>query len=243
VKLSERTPTIDCLTDGKEPTFRQWQASINDRLEINSDHYRTERARMALVWGHTSGLAKEYLELQYLSESDDQQFKDAEEMIDLLKSFFISGNEQAESRSAFHRLQMEKGESFPSFKAKFLSAAIKGSVSKSEWSFYLWEKITPSLRVPNLGFRRSWKDEFAPMVEHLTAFDTERRNTPVSATSDLSKTTTHRQNADKRPEQLPQRSGTRTLEQSQSQPTVPRTTPFRPSPGIDRAPSSTPPSS
>jgi hypothetical protein len=62
VKLSERTPTIDCLTDGKEPTFRQWQASIKDRLEINSDHYRSERARMALVWGHTSGLAKEYLE-------------------------------------------------------------------------------------------------------------------------------------------------------------------------------------
>jgi hypothetical protein len=36
VKLSERTPTIDCLTDGKEPTFRQWQASIKDRLDINS---------------------------------------------------------------------------------------------------------------------------------------------------------------------------------------------------------------
>jgi hypothetical protein len=53
-------------------------------------------------------------------------------MIDLLKSFFISGNEQAESRSAFHRLQIERGEAFPSFKAKFLSAAIKGSVSKSE---------------------------------------------------------------------------------------------------------------
>jgi hypothetical protein len=61
----------------------------------------------------------------------------AEEIIDLLKSFFISGNEQAESRSAFHRLQMERGEAFPSFKAKFLSAAIKGSVSKLEWSFYL----------------------------------------------------------------------------------------------------------
>jgi hypothetical protein len=70
VKLSERTLTIDCLTDGKEPTFRQWQASIKDRLEINSDHYWSERARMALVWGHTSGLAKEYLEPQYLSESD-----------------------------------------------------------------------------------------------------------------------------------------------------------------------------
>ena len=241
VKLSERTPTIDCLTDGKEPTFRQWQASIKDRLDINSDHYRSERARMALVWGHTSGLAKEYLEPQYLSESHAQQFKDAEEMVDLLQSFFISGNEQAESRAAFHRLQMEKGETFPSFKAKFLSAAIKGAVSKSEWSFYLWEKITPSLRVPNLGFKRSWKGEFAPMVEHLTAFDMERRNTPVTANSDLSKTTPYRQNADKKLEQLPHRSGPQTLEQSRTQTTVSRSTPFRPSPGINRAPSLTPP--
>jgi hypothetical protein len=239
-KLSERTPTIDCLTDGKEPTFRQWQASIRDRLDINSDHYRSERARMALVWGHTSGLAKEYLEPQYLSESDNLRFKDAEEMIDLLKSFFISGNEQAESRTAFHRLQMEKGETFTSFKAKFLSAAIQGSVSKSEWSFYLWEKITPSLRVPNLGFRRSWKDEFAPMVEHLTAFDMERRNTPVTANSDHSKKTPYRQNSDKRTDLVRPRPGAHTLVQPQPQTTVPRTSPFRPSPGINRAPSRTP---
>jgi hypothetical protein len=243
VKLSERTPTIDCLTDGKEPTFRQWQASIKDRLEINSDHYRSERARMALVWGHTSGLAKEYLEPQYLSESDTQRFKSAEAMIDLLKSFFISGNEQAESRSAFHRLQMERGETFPSFKAKFLSAAIKGSVSKSEWSFYLWEKITPSLRVPNLGFKRSWTDEFALMVEHLTAFDIERRNTPVTAISDPGKTTPHRQHSDKGPKQLPTRLAQETSEQSRPHMTVSRSTPFRPSPGINRAPSRTPPTS
>jgi hypothetical protein len=243
VKLSECTPTIDCLTDGKEPTLRQWQASIKDQLDINSDHYQSKRAQMALVWGHMSGLAKEYLEPQYLSESDDQWFKSAEEMIDLLKSFFISGNEQAESQAAFHRLQMERGETFPSFKTKFLSAAIKGAVSKSEWSFYLWEKITPSLRVPNLGFKCSWKGEFAPMVEHLTAFDMECQNTPITATSDLSKTTPHCQNANKRLEQLPHRSGTQILEQSQQQTTVSCTTPFQPSPGTNRAPLLTPPTS
>ena len=48
-KLSERTPAIESLGDGKEPTFLQWQASIRDRLEINSDHYRSKRARIALV--------------------------------------------------------------------------------------------------------------------------------------------------------------------------------------------------
>jgi hypothetical protein len=79
------------------------------------------------------------------------------------------------------------------------------------------------------------------MVEHLTAFDMESRNTPVTATSDLSKTTPLRQNADKRPELLPHRSGTQILEQSRQQTTVSRTTPFRPSPGINRAPSLTPP--
>jgi hypothetical protein len=240
VKLSERTPTIDCLTDGKEPTFRQWQASINDRLDINSDHYQSERARMALVWGHTSGSAKEYLEPQYLSDSDSQQFRNAEEMIDLLKSFFISGNEQAESRAAFHRLQMEKGETFPSFKARFLSTAIKGSVAKSEWAFYLWEKITPSLRVPNLGFRRFWKHDFALMVEHLTAFDMERRNTPLTPLVDLSKTIPHRQSPEKRPEPYQRRTSNLPSEPSRPLIVGSRPSPFRPSPAINRAPSLTP---
>ena len=97
-------------------------------MEINSNHYRTVRARMALVWGHASGLAKEYLEPQYLSDDDANRFRTAEEMIQLLKSYFVTGNEQAESRAVFDKLQMDKAETFPAFKSRFLSAAIKGQV-------------------------------------------------------------------------------------------------------------------
>jgi hypothetical protein len=129
---SEKTPTIEELSDGHDPTFKQWQASIQDRLSINSDHYRTERERMALVWGHTSGLAKEYLEPRYLSDTDTDRFNTAETMIELLKSYFITGNEIAESRWNFDRLYMGEDESFASFKARFLSAAVKGQVPKSE---------------------------------------------------------------------------------------------------------------
>ena len=203
-KLTERTPAITALSDGSQPTFRQWQASIKDRLDINSDHYRSERARMALVWGHTEGLAKEYLEPRYLY--DDKRFANAEEMITLLETFFLSGNEQAEQRSAFHRLQMEKGETFPAFKARFLSTAIKGHVSESEWFFYLWEKITPNLRVPNLGFKLNWNNDFAQMVRHLTAFDMERRNAPVSVASDHPKSG-NAQRAEKKVEPYPSRTG------------------------------------
>ena len=179
-KLSERTPNIEVLSDGSNPTFQQWRASIQDRLEINLDHYRSVRARMALVWGYTSGLAKEYLEPQYLSEDDTNRFRTAEEMISLLKSYFVTGNEQAESRAVFNKLYIDKLETFPVFKSKFLSAAIKGHVPQSEWFHYLWTKLTPALRVPNLGFKQQWNNSFARMVEHLTAYDMERRNNPTA---------------------------------------------------------------
>lgn len=182
-RRSEKTPNIDDLSDGKDPTFRQWQASIQDRLEINADHYRTERERMALVWGHTTGLAKGYLEPQYLSDTTQEQFKNAEQMVELLKSYFITGNEIAESRAVFDRLQMSKDETFALFKARFLSAAVRGQVPKSEWFHYLWTKITPSLRVPNLGFKHQWKNSFEQMVEHLTAYDMERKNHPIPSLS------------------------------------------------------------
>jgi hypothetical protein len=179
IKLSERTPSIDSLSDGVEPTFLQWRASIRDRLDINADHYRNERARMALVWGHTASTAKEYLEPQYLATSDSLRFKNAEEMIELLASFFLSGNEAAEYRTAFQRLEMTSKETFPAFKARFISAAIRGRVHRDEWAMYLWEKITASLRAPNIGFKHLWNNSFDQMVSHLTAFDMERRNTPI----------------------------------------------------------------
>ena len=77
------------------------------------------------------------MELGYLSESPEAQFTDADAMIYLLKQYFLTGNEDAEYRNAFHRLQIEKGESFATFKARFLSAAFQGKVKQDEWFFYL----------------------------------------------------------------------------------------------------------
>jgi hypothetical protein len=38
-KLLERTPKIELLNNGVSLTFCQWQASIQNRLDINSDYY------------------------------------------------------------------------------------------------------------------------------------------------------------------------------------------------------------
>lgn len=183
---TEKTPNIEDLNDGKNPTFRQWQASILDRLEVNADLYRNERARMALVWGHTRDLAKEYLEPRYLSDEPEERFQNAEQMVDLLRSYFVTGNEQAESRVLFDRLHMTKEETFPAFKSRFLSTAVKARVPRSEWFHYLWNKLTPGLQIPNVGFRSQWNNSFEKMVSHLSEYDMARRALPNHST--LSKT-------------------------------------------------------
>ncbi|ELR03746.1 hypothetical protein GMDG_06376 [Pseudogymnoascus destructans 20631-21] len=142
-KKSTISEKILPLSDGVEHTFLQWSASIRDRLVVNEDHYLTDVSRRALIWGTMTGLAKTYLEPQYLSTTHG--FCSAEEMMDLLGSYYLTGNETEQARNLFDDLQMgEKGhasETFPEFKAHFQSAAITGQVSESEWFRYMWNKI------------------------------------------------------------------------------------------------------
>lgn len=172
-RKSVLTEKIQPLDAGTDPTFIQWKISVQDRLDVNSDHYQTERSRKALVWSATTGRAKEYLEPRYQSESHG--FVTAEEMLNLLSTYFLTGNETNEKRRAFHILRMHDNHSFPEFKAKFISLAIQSRVAESEWFFYCWEKITERLRYASAPVKIFWGDDFNKMVEHLTVLDNERR--------------------------------------------------------------------
>jgi hypothetical protein len=183
---TQLTEKISPLNDGTDPPFKQWRASVQDRLEVNADHYCTERSRKALVWGSTTGVAREYLEPQYLSET--HTFETAQEMIQLLESYYLTGLETETSRNAFHDLHMNDkgnaGESFPQFKARFQSAAIKGEVAKSEWFFYMWNKLSVPLRIATTPVKIQWNNDYQVMVNHLTAVDAERkRNQELNFTS------------------------------------------------------------
>ncbi|KFY13886.1 hypothetical protein V491_06232, partial [Pseudogymnoascus sp. VKM F-3775] len=90
------------LSDGIEHTFIQWSASIRDRLVVNEDHYQTDVSRRALIWGTTTGLAKTYLEPRYLSTT--QGFRSADEIMDLLGSYYLTGNKTEQARNLFDDL-------------------------------------------------------------------------------------------------------------------------------------------
>src|SRR5271156_1411746 len=98
-------------------------------------------------------------------------------MIDLLESYFRTGFESEESRSQFYQLRIgDKGfETFPAFKARFISLATLGGVSESEWPYFLWDKLTPRLREAAIPAKTSWQGSFTKMTSHLTSIDYERR--------------------------------------------------------------------
>ena len=180
-KKSTISEKITPLSDGVEHTFLQWSASIRDRLVVNEDHYPTDISRRALIWGTTTGLAKTYLEPQYLSNTHG--FQSADEMMDLLSSYYLTGNETEQARNLFDDLQMgeegHEGETFPEFKARFQSAAITGQVAESEWFRYMWNKLTPKFRSRVAVMKSQWKGNYHPMVRDLTAFDQERLRSRV----------------------------------------------------------------
>jgi hypothetical protein len=186
-RKSQLTEKITPLDDGVSPTFRQWRASLLDRLEVNSDHYPTPRSRLALVWGTTTGKAREYLEPRYLSDS--HPFQEAVEMITLLSTYYLTGLEADHARNEFHDMSMgngkgNAGETFSEFQSRFLSLAIRGNVAESEWFFYLWQKLTPQLRATTTSWKSQWNGNYHTMVTHLLSIDTERRrNSELSGSS------------------------------------------------------------
>jgi len=107
--------------------------------------------------------------------SEEYPFSTAEQMIDLLATYFLTGNETELARNDFHDLLMGRDETFPEFKARFMIQAITGAVSESEWYYYMWNKINTSLRKATLSQKITWNGNFNDIVNHLTFADIERR--------------------------------------------------------------------
>jgi hypothetical protein len=67
---STKLPDPDQLDDGQNPSFKSWLAEIRSKFNVNHNHYNTESARMAYIFSHTTGMAKEYLQPRYKSDNN-----------------------------------------------------------------------------------------------------------------------------------------------------------------------------
>lgn len=75
------------LIDGTDPTFDNWKLQLQDKLEVNVDHFPNTRAQMAYVFGRTGGDAQTHLRPRYAQDSADL-FLSEGEIIDYLSSIY-----------------------------------------------------------------------------------------------------------------------------------------------------------
>jgi hypothetical protein len=102
------------LTDGTDPTFENWKIQLQDKLTVNADHFETEEARKAYVFGRTGMDAQTHLRPRYADDSVNP-FKSAEDMIGHLASIYEDPHKVQNARYDYRSLRMKTTEKFTEF--------------------------------------------------------------------------------------------------------------------------------
>ena len=70
-RLSSKINSSDKLTDDVTPKAKHWLISMVNKLTVNNDHFKTELAKIAFIWGRIDGLAQSILKPCYTSTNSD----------------------------------------------------------------------------------------------------------------------------------------------------------------------------
>jgi len=163
-KLADPLP----LTDGIEPAFASWKLQIQDKLEVNADHFLTERSRMAYVFNRTGGNAQAHLQPKY--EDTTNPFLSATEMITFLTSIYEDLYKVQNARLDYRSLTMRVSENFTTFQTRFLHLAGQAQIPIVDQMPDLYEKLTDNLQRAVLAFYTS-APSLQAFMNHCQAID------------------------------------------------------------------------
>jgi Zinc knuckle len=115
------------------------------RLEVNADHFLTEKARKAHVFNRTKGNAKDHLIPRYDPDSPEP-FTTAEEMIDHLETYYSNRFKVQNARADYRGLNMKSTETFTVFYTRFSHLAGRAQIPIDDWIPDLFDKLTVRLQ-------------------------------------------------------------------------------------------------
>jgi Zinc knuckle len=144
-KRSAKITDPPILTDGIDPTFENWKLQLQDKLEVNADHFPTERARRAYVFSRTGGDAQTHLRPRYTNTSVNP-FESAEDMIQHLASIYEDPFKVQNARLDYKALMMKPSEKFTEFQTKFLHLAGQAQIPEADLMPDLFDKLTLDLQ-------------------------------------------------------------------------------------------------
>ena len=143
-KRTPKLPDVDVLTDGKSvPTWEEWIHKIHDKLEVNHDHFATERAKIAYVCGRTAGHAASHLYARRRKDSKNPYTLVDEVLADLSRHFDDPDRRKNAVRD-YHRL-MQGTKTFHEFYSEFTRLASYLDNTEQTLLDDLERKIAPRL--------------------------------------------------------------------------------------------------
>ena len=153
-KRSAKFPDPPILEDGEKPTFRIWNAQIQNKLRINADWYThddpevEEQSKVAYIQTRTDGKAAKHLYTWLEDKQDGNERIYVEDVIQCLENLFEDPDRRLKARHELKKTKMSFFGDFNEFQSEFLRLAMVARTPRDQWKEELHDKLYDSLRVP-----------------------------------------------------------------------------------------------
>jgi len=124
--------------------FEEWYRDIENKLEVNADHYPTDRARQAYVESRLGGKAKRDL-APYLRATHPDPVNSSAKLLSHLWAQYNNPNKEQDSLDDYDELKLQ-GRDFLSFKNDFVRLAGECGKPRSSWKTEFNRKLTVGMQ-------------------------------------------------------------------------------------------------
>ncbi|KAK4183284.1 hypothetical protein QBC35DRAFT_348280, partial [Podospora australis] len=125
-------------------SFSSWFRQLNNKLQVNADHFQNDFHKMVYVESRLGGAAMRTIE-PYLDDHHPNKVSTTEELLNLLEAEYRDPTLYQKSVSAFNQLVMGDNENFDHFKNRFVRLAGEARRVKADWKNELHMRLNQGL--------------------------------------------------------------------------------------------------
>lgn len=135
-------PPVFCAEKDKDTVnFEAWIRQIRNKLDVNKDHFDSDKAKRVYVESRIGGVAANNLQ-PYLREDNPNKLATLSELLEHLESEYDNPNKKEEARQEFLDLRMDPRGDYAKFKNDFVRLAGETRLAKTEWKAEFKRKLT-----------------------------------------------------------------------------------------------------
>jgi hypothetical protein len=141
---STKLPDPPILTDGKEPSYDDWVAKMQSKLEANHDHFPTQALQIGYIQSRVAGIAALHINPR-LRPTATNKFKTADEIFEVLEKVFRDPDRRYIVRQAYRKLYQNK-DSFATFWAEFQRLTVELDIDEETLINDLRHKVSSKMQ-------------------------------------------------------------------------------------------------